>query len=400
MAKLNSTKQRKEAALGGWVALAAFLHLQFLLFCGLALYAWAPRQADVEAAQKLAAARSAPESISVSTVDDDTARKLVAELERLEEKAKKEQAKKEEESPEAPGQVVDLAKPREERRPEHARFAAEYDSTVERETRKYGKFDPNESQRSRGDSDRNRLAVPEQARPSSSNPASSPGALAMRLPPLRRPSLIAPPNETYRNQGSSEEEAPEDPEGVLARAGSEKRRRASQQAIEGREALPPGADLPWMVPSEAEIARAMGSGTQDYLRDVDEGEETALNAKRWVHATFFNRVKEQVRSHWKVAEEYQRRDPTGSIYGLQDRLTLVHVQLRPDGSLAKISVTKSSGIDFLDETAVDAFKDAQPFPNPPRQLVGRQTPGLIDFDFGFHLTVSGVPQVRFLRYRM
>jgi TonB family protein len=397
MAKLDSTQRRKGSTLGRWVALAAFLHLQLLLFCGLALHAWAPRQADVEAAAKLAAARSTPESISVSTVDDDTARKLIADMERLEEKAKKEQAKKEEEAPDAPGQVVDLAKPREERRPDHARFAAEYDSAVERETRKYGRFDPNESQRSRGDSDRNRLAVPEQTRPGTSNPASSPGALAMREAQPRRPSIY---NQAPRGVGSSEEQAPEDPEGALAPVGGGRPRRASQRALEGGEPLPPGADQSWLVPTEAEIARAVGSGTQDHLRDVDEGDETALNAKRWVHATFFNRVKEQVRNHWKVAEEYQKRDPTGSIYGTQDRLTQVHVQLRPDGSLAKVMVTQPCGVDFLDDTAVEAFKEAQPFPNPPRQLVGRQNPGLIDFDFGFYFAISGAPHVRFMRYRM
>jgi TonB family protein len=397
MAKIDSPQRRKGSALGRWVALAAFLHLQLLLFCGFALHAWAPRQADVEAAAKLAASRSGPESIAVSTLDDDTARKLIADMERMEEKAKKEQAKKEEEAPDAPGQVVDLAKPREEKRPEHARFAAEYDSTVEHETRKYGRFDPNESQRSRGDSDRNRLAVPEQTRSGSTNPASSPGALAMRDPQPRRPSSL---RQAPRGSGSSEEQAPEDPEGALSHAGGGRPRRASRQALEGGEPLPPGSDQSWLVPSEAEIARAVGSGTQDHLRDVDEGDETALNAKRWVHATFFNRVKEQVRNHWKVAEEYQRRDPTGSIYGTQDRLTQVHVQLRPDGSLAKIMVIQPCGVDFLDDTAVEAFKEAQPFPNPPRQLVGRQNPGLIDFDFGFYFAISGAPHVRFLRYRM
>lgn len=396
MANLKSSQRQKGSALGRWMALAAFLHLQLLLFCGFALHAWAPRQADVEAAAKLAASQ-APESISVNTIDDDTARKLIADMERMEEKAKKEQAKKEEEAPDSPGQVVDLAKPREERRPDHARFAAEYDSSVEHETRKYGRFDPNESQRSRGDSDRNRMAVPEQTRPGTSNPGSSPGALAMRDPQPRRPSSL---RTAPRGLGTSEEQAPEDPEGALSHTGGGRPRRASRQALEGGEPLPPGSDQSWLAPSEAEIARAVGSGTQDHLSDVDEGDETALNAKRWVHATFFNRVKEQVRNHWKVAEEYQRRDPTGSIYGTQDRLTQVHVQLRPDGSLAKVMVTQPCGVDFLDDTALEAFKQAQPFPNPPRQLVGRQNPGLIDFDFGFYFAISGSPHVRFLRYRM
>ena len=60
------------------------------------------------------------------------------------------------------------------------------------------------------------------------------------------------------------------------------------------------------------VARALGSGTEDYLKDVDEGDDTCLNAKKWKFASFFNRVKQQVRDHWKPAEAYHRRDPTGA----------------------------------------------------------------------------------------
>lgn len=392
MAIFDSSQRRKGSSLGRWAALAVLIHLQLLLVAGVVLRIWAPRDADILAARQRAAVAGSAEPISVSTVDDDTARRLIADMERLEEKAKQEQLKKEEESPKAPGQVVDLARPREEKRPDNARFAAEYDSSVEHETRKYGKFDPNELQRSRGDSDRNRAAVPEQA----SAPGSA-GALAMRMPVHRR--ALSTPGDPDKDPGESGERypGPSDPEGLFAPPGGGGPRRLQPLASEGGPLLEPGQGAASLIPSEQEVARAVGSGTQDYLRDVDEGEETALNAKRWKFATFFNRVKEQVQNHWKAGQEYQRRDPTGAIYGAQDRFTLVHIQLHPDGSLAKASVRQTSGVDFLDDTAIEAFKQAQPFPNPPHQLVRG---GLIDFDFGFYVEVSGAPRVRFLRYNM
>jgi TonB family protein len=399
MAILDSSQRRKGSSLGRWAGLALLIHLQLLLVAGVVLHIWAPRDADILAArQRAAAAAGAAEPISVSTVDDGTARKLIADMERLEEKARQEQVKKEEESSKAPGQVVDLARPREEKRPENARFAAEYDSSVDRETRKYGKFDPNELQRSRGDSDRNRAAVPEQA--ASPRPPGSAGALAMRTPARRRANPLSTPGDPDRDPGESGERypGPSDPEGLFAPPGGGGPRRVQPLAREGGPPVAPGQGVASLIPSEEEVARAVGSGTQDYLRDVDEGTETALNAKRWKFATFFNRVKEQVRDHWKPVEEYRRRDPSGAIYGAQDRLTQVHVQLRPDGSLAKVSLAQTCGVDFLDETAMEAFKQAQPFPNPPRQLV--QASGLIDFDFGFYLEISGSPRVRFLRYKM
>jgi TonB family C-terminal domain len=396
MTIFDSPQRRKGSSLGRWAALALLIHLQLLLVAGVALHIWAPHEADILAAHKRAAAEGSAEPIAVSTVDDATARKLIADMERLEEKAKEEQAKKESESAKAPGQVVDLARPREEKRPENARFAAEYDSSVEHETRKYGRFDPNEQQRSRGDSDRNRAAVAESA--GSPKPPGSAGALAMRIPSHRRP--MSAPGEPDKAPGEAGEQpsGPSDPEGLFAPPGGGGSRRAPSREREGEPLLSPGPGVASLLPTEEEVARAVGSGTQDHLKDVDDGEETALNAKRWKFATFFNRVKEQVRDRWKPVEEYQRRDPTGAIYGAQDRLTQLHVQLRPDGSLAKVSLAQTCGVDFLDDTAIEAFKQAQPFPNPPHQLV--QASGLIDFDFGFYLEISGSPRVRFLKYKM
>jgi protein TonB len=153
-----------------------------------------------------------------------------------------------------------------------------------------------------------------------------------------------------------------------------------------------------LVPSEEQIARALGSGTRDHLADIDEGSETALSAKRWVYAGFFNRIKEKVSDRWKPSEEYQRRDPTGKIYGAEDRYTLLQVSLKADGSLSSVSITHTCGLDFLDDTAVTAFKEAQPFINPPRKLV-EAGHGTVNFGFGFFFEVSGAPRMKLFRYK-
>ena len=123
--------------LGFWLFLALAIHAGTLFVVGVVLYVYAPRNADLAALAALANG----ETVEINTVDEEFARKLLAELDREEEKAKEEQAKKERESVTAPGQVVDLAKPEEEKRPDKARFAAEYDVTVQKETKKYGHFD-------------------------------------------------------------------------------------------------------------------------------------------------------------------------------------------------------------------------------------------------------------------
>ena len=143
-----------------------------------------------------------------------------------------------------------------------------------------------------------------------------------------------------------------DPDGAFAHSGGGAPGRTPRNLAESESGGHPG--LYGLVPSEEQIARAVGSGTQDHLADIDEGNETALNAKRWVYATFFNRVKERVRDHWKPAEEYQRRDPTGKIYGAEDRYTLLQVNLKADGSLA------------------DGFRRAHLRPRLPRRHRGRR----------------------------
>jgi TonB family protein len=160
---------------------------------------------------------------------------------------------------------------------------------------------------------------------------------------------------------------------------------------------PPSPPRPQLMPTSETLARALGGGTPDYLRDVDEGAETALNAKKWKFASFFNRVKEQIRQHWRAAEEYGKRDPNGAVYGAKLHLTLVRIELKRDGSLAGVHLEQGSGVDFLDDVALEAVKEAQPFPNPPQQLVDPAL-GLISFQFGFVLDVSGQPRLKLFRY--
>ncbi len=150
-------------------------------------------------------------------------------------------------------------------------------------------------------------------------------------------------------------------------------------------------------PSGDALAKA-ASGTYDNLDDIDEGQETLLNTKRFKYASFFNRVKRAVWENWHADRVYALRDPDGKIYGIKDRLTVLKVSLRPDGSLANVIVEKPCGVDFLDDEAVSAFKKAQPFPNPPKGLVDEESK-LITFRFGFTLEIQDRPSWKIVRYQ-
>jgi TonB family protein len=242
------------------------------------------------------------------------------------------------------GQVVELPKPDEERHPDDARFLSENDSTVPRETRS----------RRRGSEAERTDAQPR------------PPRLAMRAP--KPPGVALPEGTTGERRG--EREGPPAPEGLPT--------------------------LKELQPSEEQLRRAIGSREMDYLGEVDEGDETLLNSKRWRFASFFNRVKRQVAENWHPEVAYRRRDPYGNVYGYRDRMTILRVHLDPGGRIEQVLLERPSGVDFLDDEAMQAFRAAQPFPNPPKQLVDPKT-GLISFRFGFIFEVASRPTFKVYR---
>ena len=85
------------------------------------------------------------ETIGVETIDPETARQLLAELDQQDQEQEEQEKKQEEEEREAikaPGQVVELPEPvTPTERPRDAKFVAEDDSKVEKETKKQGRYD-------------------------------------------------------------------------------------------------------------------------------------------------------------------------------------------------------------------------------------------------------------------
>lgn len=142
-----------------------------------------------------------------------------------------------------------------------------------------------------------------------------------------------------------------------------------------------------LMPSAATFDRLAGGPAPDHLDGVDEGDGTYLNTREWKYATFFNRVKQAVAQAWDPNSVLSVRDPNGQMYAYKDRITVLDVTLDERGSLKGAMVQKSCGVDFLDDTAIDAFKHAQPFVNPPKGLADGS--GEIRFTFGFYLDTGG-----------
>jgi TonB family protein len=98
-------------------------------------------------------------------------------------------------------------------------------------------------------------------------------------------------------------------------------------------------------------------------------------------------MKRSVAQNWDPSSVWRRSDPTGQVYGFKTRVTEVRVTLNPHGDLVGIVVINPSGVNELDDEAVRSFHVAQPFPNPPEQLIGRDH--TITFAFSFFFEIGG-----------
>jgi hypothetical protein len=306
------------------------VHAELLLLFGVGAYLFLPRDADL--ARAFAGRGAGADSIEVGMLDEAAAREIIAELERQDEERKAEEAKKEENSLKAPGQVVDLPTPREEKRPTTrasspnttARSSARPRSTAASRTTR-AREPTRARRRCRVRPSLRAMDGWRCARPISAASCAAPGRRDRRRAPGNRATRTARPTRVHLEQG-----------GVIPELGADAQPRPGGGGAKG-------GSGPSLMPSEEQLARAIGGGTQDALRDIDDGDETALNSKRWRFASFFNRVKRQVAEHWHPDEVYRQRDPTGSVYGRRNRYTELRIQLKPDGRLSNVALAQPSG---------------------------------------------------------
>lgn len=126
------------------------------------------------------------------------------------------------------------------------------------------------------------------------------------------------------------------------------------------------------------------SSIGEYIPGVEVGEFTALNTDQFTYYSFFARINEQVRNRWVSAiRNYMSTLSQRELEQLSksDRQTVVEIILTPQGEFSSSVLQHSAGDRALDQTAIEAFRNAAPFLNPPRGMV--EEDGLIHLRYGF-----------------
>ena len=310
------------------------------------------------------------------------------------------------------GQVVSIGQPKDERAPEKAtKFLSEKDSRVEKETRAketsaFFKNALSKVQKEGKDSGAQKKAeahpaAPPQVAGEQGEKGGQKQQLVAKREEARLPEqkprdklqIAEAEGGTVQNRSSSEAVPGEGRKLAMVTPDLKQNGASSQGEGLGKPGAPGGpGELKSLNLSLQDLGAALGpvagGPMNDDLRGLEEGEETLLNSRSFRYAGFLNRVKEQVGRIWvtKVQDESSRRDPTGQLYSFKDRRTVVEFTLDHNGDLQDVKVRNSSGVDYLDRVAVDAFKKAERFPNPPAGLAGAD--GTIRLPFAFTLLAA------------
>lgn len=124
---------------------------------------------------------------------------------------------------------------------------------------------------------------------------------------------------------------------------------------------------------EAGKASKVGlSANNDFVEEIPLGDFTQLNTQEFKYFGFYNRIKLQLEQFWgkSINEKARALYRSGRRMPASDNMiTSVTVVLNELGQIVSIKIDGSSGVRELDHAAVESFKKAGPFPNPPKGLV-------------------------------
>lgn len=137
------------------------------------------------------------------------------------------------------------------------------------------------------------------------------------------------------------------------------------------------------------------ASTDDNLDGVETGDRTILSTREFKFYSYYHRIKELLRQHWKpnIEQQLVRMWGKGKAINSDEFITRVLVTLDNHGQLQRVSRLGSSGSEEIDEAAVVAFHKAAPFPNPPHGMIDED--GFVRIRWDFILKAETGPAIQF-----
>lgn len=124
------------------------------------------------------------------------------------------------------------------------------------------------------------------------------------------------------------------------------------------------------------------SQNNDFIEDLPLGDFTNLNTTEFKYYGFFHRIRQQLEQHWgnSLREKVKILFKQGRRLASENKITSLKVTLDDKGNILKVYLKGTSGIQELDDAAIESFNKAGPFPNPPKGMIKN---GMAVIEWGF-----------------
>jgi protein TonB len=101
--------------------------------------------------------------------------------------------------------------------------------------------------------------------------------------------------------------------------------------------------------------------------------------------SFYSRIEEAIRSKWEHEVEISINNLDKGRYNSPKNIwsTRLDILLTKEGKYYKAILLKESGIVGLDMAAINAFREANFFPHPPKEMINEE--GYIRLQYQFHV---------------
>nr|WP_205756945.1 energy transducer TonB [Lysobacter silvestris] len=138
---------------------------------------------------------------------------------------------------------------------------------------------------------------------------------------------------------------------------------ASDTSPPGDRPLPPGRERVDMDMSEARLAAEIDEQTRQYAKRPKR-KYVSASTREYAYATYLRQWVDRVQrvGNLNYPEEARRRKLQGSV--------MIAIDIRRDGTIENLSITRSSGNKTLDDAALRIARLAEPYPPLPKTQDG------------------------------
>lgn len=125
------------------------------------------------------------------------------------------------------------------------------------------------------------------------------------------------------------------------------------------------------------------ASNNDFMDDIPLADMTRLNTVEYKYYGFYFRIRQKLEQYWgdSLRKQAEKMWKSGRRLASDvNKVTALRITIDQQGNILEVKVKSTSGINELDNAAIESFNRAGPFPNPPSGLIKN---GRAQIEWGF-----------------